>query len=293
MKILVVLALTATAFGASAQPTITRYGEWGGFVTNNEITLLRYTGTNEEVVFPNMLDGKAVTRIRVWDGNNFFDNRVPLVGNRYPGDSIRSVVIQHGIRDIGGNVFNGCINLTNVQIPNSVTNIGFTSDIGEGWFVGTGTFANCISLKTVNLPTSLKLIGPNAFWNNLSLTNLIIPPSVEEIGQGAFASCPILRLTLPPRFAAETSFVGLTGQQATDQLVQGLAASLATNQAFISNLVTAIRAHPNNYGLVSQQQMQIALASQTNIMVTNRATIDAIFSQLMQRYGGWLNWRRR
>jgi hypothetical protein len=70
-----------------------------------------------------------------------------------------------------------CTSLTNINIPNNITSIGF------------GAFANCISLPSVTIPDSVTNIGAYAFDSCASLTNIIIPDSVISIESGAFFWC--------------------------------------------------------------------------------------------------------
>ncbi|MGH8022160.1 MAG: leucine-rich repeat domain-containing protein, partial [Limisphaerales bacterium] len=51
-----------------------------------------------------------------------------------------------------------------------------------------GAFANLSSLTQITIPNSITNIGPFALENS-GLTNVAIPASVTGIGQGAFASC--------------------------------------------------------------------------------------------------------
>ena len=52
--------------------------------------------------------------------------------------------------------------------------------------IGGSAFQYCTSLKTINLPSSLKEIGMRAFYNT-KITSVTIPASVTSIGGRAFA----------------------------------------------------------------------------------------------------------
>ena len=80
---------------------------------------------------------------------------------------------------IGQYAFSGCLSLTSVEIPNSVTTIGDYA-------------FECTGLTSVEIPNSVTSIGQKAFWNCSSLTSVTIPNSVTTIGQRAFESCSSL-----------------------------------------------------------------------------------------------------
>ena len=89
-----------------------------------------------------------------------------------------SIVISEGVTKIESGVFEACgSGLTNVIIPNSVT------EIGEG------AFANCSGLKTIIIPEGVTVIGEGAFRGCSKLPSITIPASVTSIGANAFDGC--------------------------------------------------------------------------------------------------------
>ena len=93
---------------------------------------------------------------------------------------IKNVVINSGVKSIGYNAFNGCSNLTIINIPSSVTSIVY------------GTFYGCSSLTSINIPEGVTSIGDSAFYKCSSLTSINIPSSVTSIGYLAFYRCSSL-----------------------------------------------------------------------------------------------------
>ena len=71
--------------------------------------------------------------------------------NAFEGDAAASVVIAEGIRIIVGNAFCDCRNLTEISLPDSLSEIG------------TKAFQGCSSLAEITLPDSLEQIGEDAF----------------------------------------------------------------------------------------------------------------------------------
>ncbi len=118
----------------------------------------------------------------MWDCT---EENLPHYVNYYV-QSIRAVVIEEGVTNIGNAAFVTCENLTSVTIPETVTSIGDHA------------FLNCVSLTEVTIPGSVTAIGTWAFQGCSSLTEVTIPDSVKEIGAYAFSMCANLSsVTLP------------------------------------------------------------------------------------------------
>ena len=112
---------------------------------------------------------------------------------------LSSVIIPKSVTTIGDNAFNGCTDLTSITIPNSVVSIGgyafyncnnlASVKIGKNvGSIGDYAFGNCYSLTSITLPDVLESIGNGAF-SCTSLTSMNIPENVKTIGNNAFGSC--------------------------------------------------------------------------------------------------------
>ncbi len=100
--------------------------------------------------------------------------------------SIKEVVVEEGVKNIGDYTFCDCLNLTSIIIPDSVINIGDKA------------FSGCSSLASITIPDGVTNIGNSAFASCSSLTSITIPDSVTNIGNSAFASCSNLAsITIP------------------------------------------------------------------------------------------------
>ena len=115
-----------------------------------------------------------------------------------------SVVIPDGVTEIGDEAFLNCKDLESITIPKSVVNIGKDAFTGTKWFddqkesSDTFVIANGIllSVKTdssiVKIPSSVKIIGANAFTGCDTVKAVTIPNGVVSIGAAAFMDCPNL-----------------------------------------------------------------------------------------------------
>ena len=94
---------------------------------------------------------------------------------------LTDITLKDGLNTLGGaSTFYGCVNLTSVSIPDSITAIP-----GEA-------FRYCIKLNSVAFPDSLTSIGADSFSNCEDLTALNLPESLTAIGSSAFAGCNAL-----------------------------------------------------------------------------------------------------
>lgn len=78
------------------------------------------------------------------------------------------------IEDLG---FATCLEITSINIPDSVTKIGYKA------------FYNCKNLNTIIMKDGIEYIGEEAFCYCENLTNLSMPNSISEIGKNAFKGC--------------------------------------------------------------------------------------------------------
>ena len=95
--------------------------------------------------------------------------------------SIKSVVIEKGVMNIGDYAFYDCSSLTSITIPNNVTSIGAS------------TFENCSNLTSITIPKNVTIIGGYAFKKCSNLTSITISTSVTDIYEYAFENCTNLK----------------------------------------------------------------------------------------------------
>ncbi|MGN0464895.1 MAG: leucine-rich repeat protein [Lachnospiraceae bacterium] len=99
---------------------------------------------------------------------------------------LTSVVFECNISKIGNNIFESCVSLSTIAIPESVREIGDTA------------FYKCTSLESITIPEGVEIIGNSAFYLCGSLSEITIPESVTTIGKYVFFRCSSLnKITIP------------------------------------------------------------------------------------------------
>ena len=137
----------------------------------------------------------------------YTDQNVSLYEN---GNLVKNLVIPSTITTIPSCAFKS-LNITSVEIPNSVTSIGdgafsncdsltsvtFEED-SQLISIGGEAFEDCINLASINIPEGITAINGYTFENCDSLTTITIPNSVTSIGIYAFNDCSNLTsITIP------------------------------------------------------------------------------------------------
>ena len=98
--------------------------------------------------------------------------------------TIPSVVNGYTVTKIANRAFKECTKLTQVIIPNTVTDIG-TTDFESAM----GPFHHCSSITSFDIPSSVTTIGRGAFGLCTKITTFKVPESVTVIGSNAFDGC--------------------------------------------------------------------------------------------------------
>ncbi len=189
----VLICCASAGFGASAVVTVSD-GTYE-YMYNSESDswiLYSYLGEGGDLTLPASYNGTKVTGIY----QECFIN-----------SAVTSVTIPDGYTSIGNYAFYGCENLTAVNFPSAIGEIGMGAFAGSGItgadlsrttisYVSAYCFKNCKQLTSVSLPETVGFIAIEAFCGT-GLTEIDIPQSVSEIGDGAFYETGVLeRVTL-------------------------------------------------------------------------------------------------
>ena len=170
------------------------------------------------------------------DGVLYDKDKTELIN--YPaGKKDSSYVIPEGIRTIREKAFYGCLNLCELTIPDSVTEIEsgafecsslISDEYGtikyvDDWVVGSGHTANVVLkdgtrgiafeafsgdgiIEKVTMPDTVKYINGCAFENCTNLSEVLLSSSLENIERGAFLNCSNLAdIVIPDSVISITS----------------------------------------------------------------------------------------
>ena len=159
-------------------------------VEEDGVHITKYTGNDEIVIVPDMIEGKEVTVI----DQQAFANC----------DNILFLSIPYSIQKIEDNAFAECVSLNNIAGGELVTKLGagvyrstsiLEAQIPEGQQeIGDAMFWGCSYLTSVELPDGLMSIGEAAFSECDNLIELRIPYTVEKIASNAFEGSENLTL---------------------------------------------------------------------------------------------------
>lgn len=182
-------------------------------------SLIRSSREAEEIVIPEKIEGHTVTRIEEEAFFGSMARTVSLPETIvYIGDSafeqvdtLEEINIPDSLEYIGKSAFASCMSLKGIKISAPELTIGNAAFFNTGLAyadlnvkviderafndsriktltlhegledIGAGAFAGCRDIESVELPSTLKFIGQNAFTTS-NIKNVIIPENVEIMG---------------------------------------------------------------------------------------------------------------
>lgn len=99
-------------------------------------------------------------------------------------ETLNSVSVKQGVTTIGATAFMNCINITEVNLPDSIEQIG------------TDAFSQCKALQNIYLSENIEIIGSSAFSNCSSLTEVRLPSKLKKVNSHTFSGCSNLMQVL-------------------------------------------------------------------------------------------------
>ena len=131
--------------------------------------------------------------------------------------SLGSMEMPSGVKTISDGLFYGCSGLSRVMLSLETVSIGIDAfkgcaslpivTLAKVTTIGSGAFADCVSLTLVNLPESVTTIGTYAFSGCTGLNTVHMGKKVSSIGASAFSGCTRLeKINIPQEVAAIDEF---------------------------------------------------------------------------------------
>ena len=144
-------------------------------IYGNIATLVKCDDKLEEVVIPELINGKKVVSIQ---GDAFACN-----------NNIKQVIIPNTVIEIedGKGAFYECTNLNSVIIP----------DDSQLRYIGEWAFYGCTALSSIKLPKTIKKLGLSCFQGCINIEKMILPDGIEVVCQNALTSTGITNLNIP------------------------------------------------------------------------------------------------
>lgn len=153
--------------------------QWRSY--KNGIELIKYEGSDENIVIPPQIDGKQVIRLGV---GLFADNSI-----------MRSVNIPEGVKEIGAQCFWFCTRLSRIELPQSLELIE-----GNGLY-------GCSALETLFIPRNVQEIGwLNFGYTGISSITVDSENSFYASADGVLFNKSMTTLIFYPRYKNDTSY---------------------------------------------------------------------------------------
>jgi hypothetical protein len=203
------------------------------YTTNSDlvtITITGYTGPGGDVTVPDSINGLPVTAIQ----DSAF----------YNDSTVTNLTIPDSITNIGNNAFAWCVNLANIRLPNPLTSLGSSAfyyctsltnvTVGDAvTSIGDYTFYNCWKLANATIGSSVRSIGYAAFYSAFSLKSISIPNTVTNIADYAFYNCTNLTTVSFGNSVSRIGYGAFSGCSLTNVTIPGSVVSIGQYAFFL------------------------------------------------------------
>ena len=176
----------STIWGVSGLPVET--SEWRYVEKiNGSILIIKYLGSDIDVVIPSTLDGKSVSE---------------LYEKCFSGKSaITSITIPNSITSIDSYAFSSCNGLTKVNITDIAGwfRIAFGNDVSNPLYYAHHLYLNGTELTEITIPNTITKINEYALYGASAITAITTPSGLTSIGSYAFYDCTSMTKIFIPK----------------------------------------------------------------------------------------------
>ena len=204
---------------------------------------IRYTSTDGNLVTPNSWAQFGANIV-----SNTYENGVGIIEFDGP------VTTLSGLDGFSG-AFGNCTTLKSIEIPNTVTSVGY------------GTFFWCTALQNVTLPKNITKIEDFTFHCCESLEPVVIPEGVTVIGVKAFGgNIKKASVTFPESLVEISTFAFEYNEALTTVTIPGKVTSIGESAFRGCKLLTSMHFKPvtppaGNLGIYSEITIYVPAAS--------------------------------
>ena len=179
--------------------------------SEEDYTVVGYTGTAKDLVVPSQYEGKPVIAIKAeaFKECTFESIKLPAsieeigAGAFKDCEDLEAIVIPENVTVINDETFSGCEALASVTIEGDITSVGeeafyFCSELYSITLpescveIKAEAFRVCQSLSNITFSSKLTHLGAYSL-SQTSITSIVIPSTVETIEGGTFSQCKFLK----------------------------------------------------------------------------------------------------
>lgn len=175
-------------------------------LTGSAITEINIPASMTDMLFDSFRNNSSMENFNVAEGNPVFcdvdgvlytKDRSLLLAVPYPRAG--SFTVDPACTEIGPSAIDGCVNVTEIVLPDGLTTIGSAAFSSTGitsivipesvTYLGGGLFGFCESLVTAEIYANVDDLGGSTFGGCPNLQNVVLGPNVRGYGYACFRDC--------------------------------------------------------------------------------------------------------